>query len=154
MNDYSETQHFDSRVMAFIGGSSAIAFLGAFLAARSVDAGAVVTIAMGVSTIAIIAILAALKLETRVAETGVRVRGFWFINRLIPYETIASAEKRVYKPLTEYGGWGYRIGPFGKAYSARGNEGVQLVLKDGGRVLIGSQRADEFARALSARLGK
>jgi hypothetical protein len=35
------------------------------------------------------------------------------------------------------------------AYNVRGDRGVQLVLRDGRRVLIGSQRADELAKAIA-----
>ena len=36
----------------------------------------------------------------------------------------------------------------GKAYNVSGNEGVQLELTNGKRILIGSQRADELADAI------
>ena len=46
------------------------------------------------------------------------------------------------------GGWGFRWGSSGRAYNLRGNRGVQLTLADGGRLLLGSQRADELAAAI------
>jgi hypothetical protein len=66
----------------------------------------------------------------------------------IPLAEIASAEAVRYRPIPEYGGWGIRFGRTGIAYSMRGDEGVQLVLRNGRRVLIGSQRAGELAGAI------
>lgn len=65
---------------------------------------------------------------------------------------IASAEVRQYRPLRDYGGWGIRLGPAGTAWNAHGDQGVQLVLTSGKRVLIGSQQADELAREIQAQL--
>ena len=60
------------------------------------------------------------------------------------------------QPILEYGGWGIRYSPFGKgwAYNVRGNQGVQLELANGQRILVGSQRADELARAIGQAKGR
>jgi len=51
--------------------------------------------------------------------------------------------------MREFGGWGIRTsGDGGRAYNAYGNMGVQLVLTDGKRVLVGTQRAEELLAAL------
>lgn len=42
-------------------------------------------------------------------------------------------------------GWGENV-----ALNARGDRGVRLMLTDGRRVLVGSQRAEELAAALAA----
>ena len=55
-----------------------------------------------------------------------------------------------YSPLVEYGGWGIRGWGKNVALNARGNRGVRLMLMDGRRVLVGSQRAEELAAALGA----
>ena len=57
---------------------------------------------------------------------------------------------RLLRPCASIGGWGVRTGRSGKAYSAYGDQGVQLWLKDDERILIGSQRAEELAAALRA----
>jgi TATA-box binding protein (TBP) (component of TFIID and TFIIIB) len=52
--------------------------------------------------------------------------------------------------MLEYGGWGIRCGWHGKkVYNISGNRGVQLVFKNGKRLLIGSQKPDDFANALN-----
>jgi hypothetical protein len=38
------------------------------------------------------------------------------------------------------------------AYNVSGNQGVDLTLRDGRRVMLGSQRADELAAAIEARI--
>ncbi|WFN33782.1 DUF6141 family protein [Methanogenium sp. S4BF] len=62
---------------------------------------------------------------------------------------IAAAESVSYRPLRDYGGWGIRWGKRGAAYMVSGNRGVCVSLSDGTSFLIGSQRADELAAALS-----
>lgn len=93
------------------------------------------------------------KLITEVRNEGIYIRFVPFIRRrLIPYDQIQSCEARACSPIGEYGGWGIRWGPSGKAYNMSGNRGVQLVFKDGKRLLIGSQRADELAAAIKERM--
>jgi hypothetical protein len=68
----------------------------------------------------------------------------------IAVSAIAEAKARSYQPLREYGGWGIRFGIHGRAYNVSGDQGVQLVLKDGGRILIGSLRSEELEAAIAA----
>ena len=69
--------------------------------------------------------------------------------RQIPLREIASAEAVTYLPLADYGGWGIRGWGRDVALNARGNRGVQVALRDGRRILIGSQRPDALAEALA-----
>lgn len=71
-----------------------------------------------------------------------------FYQRRIALTEIASVESVTYSPLPEYGGWGIRGWGKDTALNARGNRGVRLILRDGRRILIGSQRPDELAAAL------
>lgn len=92
------------------------------------------------------------RLITEVRSDGIYVRFFpvHFSFHKIAYEELGSFEVRKYNALREYGGWGIRYGPQGKAYNVGGNRGVQLVLTDGKRILIGSQRPEEFLAALQS----
>jgi hypothetical protein len=56
---------------------------------------------------------------------------------------------RTYKPLSEYGGWGIKYGRSGWAYNIIGDQGVQLELDNGKRILIGSQHAEELEQAIN-----
>jgi hypothetical protein len=58
---------------------------------------------------------------------------------------------RTYSPLGEYGGWGikYGLGGAGKVYNVSGNQGLQLVFKDGARLLIGTQKPLELQEIIN-----
>lgn len=90
------------------------------------------------------------KLETIVRQDGIQYRLFPFqwSMRKISRDEIAEVFVRKYSPLLEYGGWGLRWGLNGKAINIRGNMGIQLVLKNGTRILIGTSNAEEAIRAL------
>ena len=95
-----------------------------------------------------------MRLVTEVRADGLYVRLTPLPFRRVPFPSIRSAEVRTYRPILEYGGWGLRYSwKQGTAYNARGNRGVQLVLANGKRLLIGSQKPEELLEALSSRLG-
>jgi hypothetical protein len=104
--------------------------------------------------IALAGLLWLAKLETEVRYKGLYVRLFPFHIRYreIPAEGVHDYYARTYRPLAEYGGWGirYGFGGKGKAYNMSGNQGVQLVMKDGRKLLIGSQRPAELTKAIDA----
>jgi hypothetical protein len=99
-------------------------------------------------------LVSAARMVTEVRFEGITVsaRPFKRLRRTIPFDRIASCEARDYSPIREYGGWGIRLGPGGKAYNMSGNRGAQLVLASGERVLIGSQKADELAAEIKSRI--
>ena len=94
------------------------------------------------------------RLETEVRSDGLYVRFFPIHIRYKKFtaEDLSQYYARTYRPLVEYGGWGirYGFGKSGRAYNVSGNKGLQLVLKNGRRLLIGSQRPDELAEAISS----
>lgn len=55
---------------------------------------------------------------------------------------------RTYHPLREFGGWGIRYSPNGRAYNAYGNKGLQIIFKNGGKLLIGTQQPDALHKVL------
>lgn len=90
------------------------------------------------------------RLVVEVRKDGIHYRYYPFHLRFhrIGVEEIEEVEARTYHPILEYGGWGIRYGRKGKAYNVSGKRGVQLRLRDGRRVLFGSQRAEELASVL------
>ena len=109
---------------------------------------------VGAALVAVLwALMLAAKMTTQVDDDGITIRTLFFINRRISYDEIVTAQSVVYKPLRDFGGWGYRIGPGGKAYNMSGNLGVQLVLMRERRVLIGSQKPDDLAAAINGAMG-
>lgn len=90
-----------------------------------------------------------MRLRVVVDETSLRIRFRPFREKVIAHDDIQAGEEVTYSPIGEYGGWGLRYRPgFGWAYNVSGKQGVVVTLKDGTRMLIGSQRAHELATAL------
>ncbi len=90
-----------------------------------------------------------LHMTTDLTPECLHIRFFPFYRRSILLSEIEKLEVREYNPIRDYGGWGVRFSPkHGTAYNVSGNRGVQLVLKSGRRVLIGSQEPDRLADAL------
>jgi hypothetical protein len=106
-------------------------------------------------TLAVALLLYSMRLSVQVDAETVRIRFFPVWKKTIPLGDIVRWEARTYRPILEYGGWGirYMIGR-GWAYNVRGNQGVQLELASGKRILIGSQRAEELARAIGEAKGQ
>ena len=98
-------------------------------------------------------VVGALRMLTLVTPTEIRV-SFGFLatyRRVIPVDAVASLEVVQYHPVRDYGGWGLRVGRDGeRVLTARGDRAVRLVLRDGSRFLIGTQRAEQFALAIEA----
>lgn len=106
----------------------------------------VLTLVFGVG-FPVFAVMVRLVTEVRPGTLSVRLVPFPVRHILTP--DIKSADAREYSPIGEFGGWGIRTSRDGsKAYNAYGNTGVQLVLADGKRVLVGTQRAEELLAAL------
>jgi len=95
-------------------------------------------------------------LTAEVRSDGLYYRFFPFHLRFrkITAESLVSYEVRTYRPIRDYGGWGIRYGRDGKAYNVSGNRGVMLELSDGQRLLIGSQKPEDLANAISLAFGK
>ncbi len=93
-----------------------------------------------------------IRLETEVRSDGLYVRFFPIHIRFKKFaaEDLDDFYTRTYRPMREYGGWGIRFGKSGKAYNIKGNEGLQLIFKDGKRLLIGSQRSQELSEAVNS----
>jgi hypothetical protein len=105
---------------------------------------------MVILPVAIAALFLMLKLETQVRRDGLYVRFFPIHIRYRKFEREVLFEyfSTTYSPIREYGGWGIRFGAKGKAYNVSGSQGVQLVFKDGKRLLIGSQQPDKLGEAM------
>ena len=90
-----------------------------------------------------------LRLEVRLGDSRIYIRYFPLVKREVALLDIDDFEARVYNPLREYGGWGIRGGSLRRAYNVYGKGGVELTLRHGSKVLIGSQRAEELAERIS-----
>jgi hypothetical protein len=100
--------------------------------------------------LSIILFILFIKLETEIKEDGIYVRLFPIHKqfRFYAWEVIEQAYVRTYKPLQEYGGWGLRGFGNNRALNISGKEGFQLIMQDGRKLLIGTQRPQEIAAVL------
>lgn len=94
-----------------------------------------------------------MKLETRISDNGIAVRFYPLQLKFRNYrwEDLEEAYLREYSPIAEYGGWGIRysfVGK-GKALNVSGRMGLQLVFKDGRRLLIGTSKPEDIMQVLS-----
>jgi len=96
-----------------------------------------------------------LRLETSVDSHGIAVRFRPLCGCFIALDGLQSCERHRYRPLLDYGGWGIRWTPWrGWAYCVSGNLGIQCVLKNGKRILIGTQKPAALFDAIQAQLSR
>lgn len=104
-------------------------------------------------TIGLTVLFYKMKLVTEIRSDGLYYRfpPLFSKFRKIARDEIQQAEIREYKPIKEYGGWGIKTGvkKFGKAYNVRGKIGLQLYLRNGDKVLFGTQRKFAMGDAAS-----
>lgn len=94
-----------------------------------------------------------MKLETRISDSGIAVRFYPLQLKFRNYrwEDLEEVYLREYSPIAEYGGWGirYSFTGKGKALNVSGRMGLQLVFKDGRRLLIGTSKPEDIMQVLS-----
>lgn len=92
-----------------------------------------------------------IRLVLEVTSDAVVIRYRPLTRRRIPLADIDQAKMRTYSAIKEYGGWGIKGWSFKNvAYNVSGDQGVELTLRDGRRVMLGSQRSQELAQAIEA----
>lgn len=93
-----------------------------------------------------------LKLVTTIKINGIDLQFYPFHLKAKHYNwaDIIQWEVRTYDAISEFGGWGIRIGGFkkGMAYNVSGNKGLQLVLKTNKKLLIGTNKAEQLTETL------
>ncbi|RCS28324.1 hypothetical protein DUT90_01480 [Polaribacter sp. WD7] len=78
---------------------------------------------------------------------------FHFSLKTILWQDITKAYVRTYDPIGEFGGWGLKGGALwnsgkGKAINVKGDIGIQLLLKNGKKLLIGTQKENQAQQIL------
>ena len=92
------------------------------------------------------------RLSTRIDEKGIHYQFFpvHFSIKTIAWSGINSAIIRNYDPIGDYGGWGIKGGSLwgekGKSITISGDIGIQLKLKNGKLLLIGTQKKSEASK--------
>lgn len=103
-------------------------------------------------TIILTLLFASIRLETIIKNDGIYVQFFPLHLKFKHYswERLTKSYIRQYSAISEYGGWGLRIGIFGKgnAYNVSGDDGLQLEFIDNKRLLIGTNKPDDLTQLL------
>ena len=92
------------------------------------------------------------KLETKIDGKSIRYKYFPFIRswKSVNFDELNDFYVRKYSPISEYGGWGYRYrGRKNSGLNTKGNMGLQLIFKNGKKLLIGTQKADQLKLMVS-----
>lgn len=155
---FTEKQRFNQWWIWFllIGGNGIVAFLLIRQVAlrQSVDSMHASNSDLVVALVVMLLVTVAfffIQLKTVISDKGIYVQLFPFQIRytLIPWENVKRSYVRQYKPLAEYGGWGYRVRTKKNiAYNISGNVGLQLELINEKKILIGTLRSDEVQGVL------
>jgi hypothetical protein len=109
---------------------------------------------VGVLVVLVAVVVLFLQLETTLAGDTLTVRFGWLpvFQKRIALRDVEHAEVCSYRPIRDFGGWGWRYGRGGvQAFTVQGHSGVCLTMRDGRRYLIGSDRGQELLRALQQR---
>jgi hypothetical protein len=148
---FEETQHLrEPWVWAFVALVSVASLVWAGLALLSGDEIPPSLVVMVFVGLAAPAFIAWIRLRIIVTEHEVVAALRPLIRRRIPLDQIVSAQARTYRPLLEFGGWGIRWGRDSvRAYTIAGNRGVELLLLDGQKVLLGTRHPEELAEAIA-----
>ncbi len=94
-----------------------------------------------------------LKLTTTVTEMAIYVqfKPLMIKQQTIPFSEITSIQVETYHPIKEFWGYGIRLSIDGaKAYNIKGNHGIRIELKNGKKMLIGTQKTDEIKEVLES----
>ena len=105
---------------------------------------------IGVVLLLLVGLVYKAHLVTRIDKYGVQFRLFpfqWYY-RQIYWQEVEEVYIREYEAISDYGGWGVRYSQQGKSYTMAGQFGIQLVLSNEQRVLIGTQRPIELEQLI------
>lgn len=149
MNDFTEKQKFSKWI------NYGLFILTVFMLYVSVRASGTpaflhVLFAGLIPSVLIIFLFFIATLTTNIDSAGISIKfpPLRFKNLVYSWKDMENCEIRTYKPIWEYGGWGIRFGKKGKAYTVRGNKGIQIELKNGKQVLIGTQQTEEIDKLI------
>ncbi|WP_337173608.1 hypothetical protein [Paludisphaera sp.] len=158
---FREEQYFDWRVYALIAALECLCGLAMLCWTHRADLpdlashatsprfAAGVGLGLGVPFLLIVSVL---HMTTEAAGDVATVWYGWIpiYRRTIALADVKRCEVVRYRPIVDHGGWGVRrLADGERAFTARGDRGVRVILADGTRLLIGSQRPEDLAAVLS-----
>ncbi len=112
-----------------------------------------ITLAMVLIVVGVNVLVFGSRLETKITSQGIQYRFRPFTNqwKVIHKQQLDKAEVRKYHARKEFGGRGYKffiLNKKGRGLTIKGDQGLQLIFKDGKKLLLGTQRAMEMKIAL------
>ena len=129
-----------------------------FSRAFFIDSGFLVAIVLFLIVLTLVVVLNSISLlRTRIKKDFIYVSYYPFKRKWekIEVSEILFYKIRKYSPYREYSGYGVKDHrKRGQAYIISGNTGLQLYLKDGRKVLIGTQKTQAVAYAMRKLMGE
>ena len=116
------------------------------------DSGLIITfVAVVILMACMFFLLVSAKLTTKIDSRGIRYQFYPFHLRVhcINWDQVDHYNVISYHPVKEYGGWGFRYFKRKRAFNVSGDKGLQLILKDGKKLLIGTQKGRELSDFLA-----
>lgn len=98
-------------------------------------------------------LILSIRLKTKINEQGIYYQYFpiHFSQKFIPWQDLKEYYVIKYNSLTQFGGYGFRRSFFrnkGTAMNVGGKYGIQLILKNGKKILIGTQNVSDATNVL------
>lgn len=92
-----------------------------------------------------------MRLHTKIDTGGIHYRFFPFQFKWVnvSWKDIKQSDIRKFSAWSEYSGYGIRRGKSGKAFIINGNQGLQLTLQNGDKILIGTSQPDKIKSFLA-----
>ena len=99
-------------------------------------------ITYSIFSLALLVFVGIIKLKTTINKESIEMRFFPLTKKTIKWNEIQSAKVLNYGFV---GGWGIRLWTgYGTVYNIKGNKGLALELKNGKKLLIGTQKESEL----------
>jgi hypothetical protein len=109
----------------------------------------------GITSAIILAIMLVIGMFIEVSNENLVVRWgvFKYTILTVSLKSIRSAEVVTFSPITDFGGWGIRMGKGGWAYFMSGTQGVQVVTNENKKYIIGSDTPNLLYKVIQAKRG-
>jgi len=103
-------------------------------------------------TFALIILFYSIKLKTKIDAYGIEIIFFPFINKKIKWNEIKDAKVIDYGFV---GGWGIRLWTkYGTIYNIKGKKGLAIELRNGKKILVGTQKEAELRITMEKHTGR
>jgi Na+/melibiose symporter-like transporter len=148
---YEEKQFLRSNAMIWFAiASLLITFLALVLNFSAKESDWIGMLILSIVIVSIVPLLLLASVHLRIEKEGIYIRYFPFHFKplFFNWSEIDHFELRKYDPLSEYGGWGLKGSKNNRAYNVSGDMGLQITLKSGRKLLVGTANPKKMEVAL------